>query len=68
MVLGTQNLTNKYTDQSCDIKEGNSSTKNGSVDANKKLLNVILNDVSLKRVTYTKFLGVIIDENLTLID
>ena len=29
-----------------------------------KKINVILDDVSLERVNFTKFLGVIIDENL----
>ena len=31
----------------------------------KKVINVILDNISLERVKFTKFLGVVIDENLT---
>ncbi len=62
MILGTPHLTNKYYDSSNDPSDGTSDMQNKSVG---KRIQVILNDVSLQRVGYTKFLGVIIDENLT---
>ena len=64
MVLGTQNSTSKFgplnqNDMSENLQSSSSS------NAGKVPLNIILDDVSLDRVSSTKFLGVIIDENLT---
>ena len=42
----------------------NSQTSSSS-NADKVPLNIILDDVALDRVNSTKFMGVIIDENLT---
>ena len=62
MVLGTSHITNKYIDvnQHCDGDDGE--IKEGTT---KQEIEVILDNVSLERVNTTKFLGVIIDENLT---
>ena len=72
MMLGTSHITNKYIDASVncsndDIHSFTDIAINNINDdrPNKQQINVILNDVSLERVSSTKFLGVIIDENLT---
>ena len=70
MMLGTSHTTNKYTYESVrsSSDDVNSHTdigiNNGEHSVTQKL-NVILGDMSLERVNSTKFLGVIIDENLT---
>ena len=64
MMLGTSHMTNKYTDVNkyCDANDTDNATNERS---SKQKINVILDSVSLKRVESTKFLGIIIDENLT---
>ena len=64
MMLGTSHITNKYIDvnEHCD---GNGTVFHIKDGIMKQKINVILDDVSLERVHSTKFLGVIIDENLT---
>ena len=69
-MLGTSYNTNKYAYESVDSSNDNVnylkdiSIKNGEHSVTQKM-NVILDDVSLERVHSMKFLGVIIDENLT---
>ena len=70
MILGTSNSTKKYVAESEILNENciHSLPDRDSIcqDCNKKQkLNVILDNVSLERVNSTKFLGVIIDDNLT---
>ena len=70
MMLGTPHITNKYIDvnlKSQNVVNGNISETSNNINENstKQTINVILDDVSLERVSSTKFLGVIIDENLT---
>ena len=70
MMLGTSYITNKYTNASVD---SSSDDVNGLTDIDidngehtiMQIIDVILDDVSLERVNSTKFLGVKIDENLT---
>ena len=64
MVLGTQNNTSKFGQLNHNDKSENLQS-NSSSNADNVQLNIILDDVSLDRVNSTKFLGVIIDENLT---
>ena len=59
MILGTRNGTSGYVDVN---EQGN--IKKHNVNSNKKV-NIVLDDVSLEKVNRTKFLGVVIDENLT---
>ena len=65
MVLGTHHSTRKFIDINQDIDILTDSESSGSRDVEKVKLNVKLDGVSLNRVSSTKFLGVIIDENLT---
>ena len=65
MVLGTNHSTRKFIDINQDIDILTDSESSGSRDVEKVKLNVKLDGVSLNRVSSTKFLGVIIDENLT---
>ena len=65
MVLGTHHSTRKFIDINRDIDILTDSESFGSRDVEKVKLNVKLDGVSLNRVSSTKFLGVIIDENLT---
>ena len=64
MMLGTSHMTNKYIDvkKYCDANDTDNATNERS---SKQKINVILDSVSLERVESTKFLGIIIDENLT---
>ena len=79
-MLGTTHTTNKYTygnvDSSDDGRKGTciNTGDDGRTDIGintgehttiTQKINVILDDVSLERVSSSKFLGVIIDENLT---
>ena len=59
MTQGTFHSTNKYTYESVD---DDSLTDSGFTNGE---INVILDDVSLERVNFMKFLCVIINENLT---
>jgi hypothetical protein len=61
MVLGTHQSTTKFIDVNQDIDLPEVSRANKS----KTKINIKLDGVSLNRVSSTKFLGVIIDENLT---
>ena len=63
-MLGTSHMTNKYIDVNkyCDANDTDNATNERS---SKQNINVILDSVSLERVESTKFLGIIIDENLT---
>ena len=63
MVLGTHHNTRKNINQDVDMSDDSESTN--SRDLEKVKLNIKLDGVSLKRVSSTKCLGVIIDENLT---
>ena len=72
MVLGTSRMTNTYIDKNEDCDDDDDdidNTTNITFHINerstKQKLNVIFDNVSLERVNSTKFLGVIIDENLT---
>ena len=70
MMLGTSHMTNKYIDvnEPCDGDVVDSTTNivfQNKEKITKHKVNVILDNVSLERVNSTKFLGVIIDENLT---
>ena len=65
MVLGTHHSTRKFIDINQDIDILTDSESSCSRDVEKVKLNVKLDGVSLNRVSSTKFLGVIIDENLT---
>ena len=65
MVLGTHHSTRKFIDINQDTDILTDSESSGSRDVEKVKLNVKLDGVSLNRVSSTKFLGVIIDENLT---
>ena len=65
MVLGTHHNTRKFIDINQDIDVLNDSELTNSRDLEKVKLNIKLDSVSLNRVRSTKFLGVIIDENLT---
>ena len=63
-------MTNKYIDvnEPCDGDVVDSTTNivfQNKEKITKHKVNVILDNVSLERVNSTKFLGVIIDENLT---
>ena len=58
MVLGTNHSTTKFV----DVNQDTDSTQDSHT---KSKLNIKLDGVSLNRVSSTKFLGVIIDENLT---
>lgn len=61
MVLGTHQSTTKFI----DVNQDNDSTGDTQTNNSKVKLNIKLDGVSLNRVSSTKFLGVIIDENLT---
>jgi len=63
MVLGTQYSTAKYID--VNQKCSNDFQTDSFNHMDKKNLNIKLDGVSLQKVKSTKFLGVIIDENLT---
>ena len=65
MVLGTPQSTRKFIDINQNIDNLNDSELTSSSDVEKVKLNIKLDGVSLNRVSSTKFLGVIIDENLT---
>ena len=70
MMLGTSHITNKYIDVNKHCHYDNTNSTINTAFHNKETvakqnINVILDDVSLERVNFTKFLGVIIDENLT---
>ena len=65
MVLGTHHNTRKFIDINQNINVLNESESTNSRDLEKEKLNIKLDGVSLNRVSSTKFLGVIIDENLT---
>ena len=65
MVLGTPQSTRRFIDVGQNIDNLNDSTLTSSSDVEKVKLNIKLDGVSLNRVSSTKFLGVIIDENLT---
>ena len=64
MMLGTSHMTNKNIDVNkyCDANDTDNATNERS---STQKINVILDSVSLERVESTKFLGIIIDENLT---
>ena len=64
MMLGTSHMTYKYIDVNkyCDANDTDNATNERS---SKQKINVIWDSVSLERVESTKFLGIIIDENLT---
>ena len=64
-MLDTHHSTRKFIDINQDIDILPDSESSGSRDVEKVKLNVKLDCVSLNRVSSTKFLGVIIDENLT---
>ena len=67
MMLGTSNTTNKYTYgnvESSDDGRTDIDINTGEHTTITQKINVIFDDVSLERVNSTKFLGVIIDENL----
>ena len=61
MILGTSHITNKYIDISeyCHDDDINIAFHNKE-KVTKQKINVILDDVSLERITFTKFLGVIL--------
>ena len=66
MILGTSSSTNKYDNvphDSLDNADVASENMEESTKCKSKI-NVILDDVSLAKVSSTKFLGVIMDENL----
>ena len=65
MVLGTHHNTRKFIDINQDIDVLNDSESTNFKDLEKVKLNIKLDGVSLNRVSSTKFLVVIIDENLT---
>ena len=65
MVLGTPKSIRKFIDTNRDIDKLNDSELTSSSDVEKVKVNVKLDGVSLNRASSTKFLGVIIDENLT---
>ena len=65
MVLGTPQSTRKFIDINQNIDKLNDSELTSSSDVEKVKLNIKLDGVSLNRVSSPKFLGVIIDENLT---
>ena len=65
MVLGTPQSTMKFIDINQNIENLNDSELTSFSDVEKVKLNIKLDGVSLNRVSSTKFLGVIIDENLT---
>ena len=65
MVLGTPQSTRKFIDINQNIDNLNDSALTSSSDVEKVKLNIKLDGVPLNRVSSTKFLGVIIDENLT---
>lgn len=69
MLLGTQPGTSKYIGKCDSTKDGpetifDQTIAEDSVNSS-KMLNFVLDDVNLDRVNITKFLGVLIDENLT---
>ena len=68
MMLGTSHTTNKYTYGNVDSSDDGRTDigiNTGEHTTNTQKINVILDEVSLERVNSTKFLVVIIDENLT---
>ena len=65
MVLGTHPSTRKFIDINQDINILTNSESSRSRHVEKVKLYVKLDGVSLIRVSSTKFLGVIIDENVT---
>ena len=69
MILGTSNITNKYIDVNEYCHDDTDSTISIAFHKKEKVTKqkiiVIWDDVSLERVNFTKFLGVIVDENLT---
>ncbi len=70
MIMGTSHITNKYVNVSSSIQKESTNTSDVPIndlvnDLDKNTVNVILDNVSLDRVTSTKFLGVIIDDKLT---
>ena len=65
MMLGTPQSIRKFIDINQNIDNLNDSELTSSSDVEKVKLNIKLDGVSLNRVSSTKILGVIIDENLT---
>ena len=65
LVLGTPQNTRNFVDINQKIDDLNDSESISSSDVEKVKLNVKFDGVPLDRVSSTKFLGVIIDENLT---
>ena len=65
MVFGTPQSTRKFIDINQNIDNLNDSELTSSSDVEKVKLNIKFDGVSLNRVSSTKFLGVINDENLT---
>ena len=65
MVLGTPQSKRKFIDINQNIDNLNDSELTSSSDLEKVKLNIKLDGVSLNRASSTKFLGIIIDENLT---
>ena len=65
MVLGTPQSTRKFIDINQNIDNMHDSELTSFSDVEKVKLNIKLDGVSLNRVSSTKFLGVIIDENLS---
>ena len=65
MVLGTYHSTRKFIDINQHIDILTNSESSGIREVEKVKLNVKRDSVSLNRVSSTKILGVIIDENLT---
>ena len=65
MVLRTPQSTRKFIDINQNIDNLNDSELTSSCDVEKVKLSIKLDGVSLNRVSSTKCLGVIIDENLT---
>ena len=65
MVLGTPQSTRKFIDINQNIDNLNDSELTSSSDVEGVKLNIKLDGVYLNRVSSTKLLGVIIDENLT---
>ena len=61
MIFGTSHTTNKFV----DTNDSEKISQIDEVDSTKRILDVKLDNKSLNRVCSTKFLGVIIDENLT---
>ena len=65
MVLGTHNSTAKFIDCNKVNNTTNVSQSNNYSHTEKVKIDIVLDNVSLDRVNSTKFLGVVIDENVT---